>query len=52
MSSTPEIVTIPVPEKPLHKNEQLKSESHFFAATFCAISQIRRREALRKRAAS
>jgi len=26
---TPEIVTIPVPEKPLHKNEQLKSESHF-----------------------
>jgi sulfite reductase (NADPH) hemoprotein beta-component len=29
MSSTPENVTIPVPEKPLHKNEQLKSESNF-----------------------
>jgi sulfite reductase (NADPH) hemoprotein beta-component len=29
MSSTPETVTIPVPEKPLHKNELLKSESNF-----------------------
>jgi sulfite reductase (NADPH) hemoprotein beta-component len=29
MSSTPENVTIPIPEKPLHKNEQLKSESNF-----------------------
>jgi len=29
MSSTPESVTIAVPEKPLHKNEQLKSESNF-----------------------
>ena len=29
MSSTPETVTIAIPEKPLHKNEQLKSESNF-----------------------
>src|SRR4051812_39089410 len=29
MSSTPENVTIPVPEKPLHKNEQLKAESNY-----------------------
>src|SRR5688572_25452548 len=29
MSSTPETVTIAVPEKPLHKNELLKSESNF-----------------------
>ncbi len=29
MSSTPETLTIPVPETPLHKNEQLKSESNF-----------------------
>jgi len=29
MSSTPENVTIPVPEKPLHKNELLKAESNF-----------------------
>ncbi len=29
MSSTPENVTIAVPEKPLHKNEQLKAESNF-----------------------
>jgi sulfite reductase (NADPH) hemoprotein beta-component len=29
MSSTPENVTIPVVEKPLHKNEQLKAESNW-----------------------
>ncbi len=29
MSSTTETITIPVPEKPLHKNEQLKAESHW-----------------------
>lgn len=29
MSSTPENVTIAIPEKPLHKNEQLKAESNF-----------------------
>jgi sulfite reductase (NADPH) hemoprotein beta-component len=29
MSSTPANVTIAVPEKPLHKNEQLKAESNF-----------------------
>lgn len=29
MSSTPETVTIAIPEKPLHKNEQLKAESNF-----------------------
>lgn len=29
MSSTPETVTIPVLEKPLHKNELLKAESNF-----------------------
>jgi sulfite reductase (NADPH) hemoprotein beta-component len=29
MSSTPDIVTIPAPEKPLHKNELLKAESNF-----------------------
>src|SRR5215207_3438919 len=29
MSSTPENVTIAVPEKPLHKNEQIKGESNF-----------------------
>jgi sulfite reductase (NADPH) hemoprotein beta-component len=29
MSSTPENVTIAVPEKPLHKNEQIKGDSNF-----------------------
>src|SRR3954465_2989115 len=29
MSSTPETITLPVPEKPLHKNEQLKSQSNW-----------------------
>ncbi|MEY4940304.1 MAG: hypothetical protein RIQ93_2039 [Verrucomicrobiota bacterium] len=29
MSSSPDHITIPVPEKPLHKNEQLKGESNF-----------------------
>src|SRR5687768_4281161 len=29
MMSTPETVTIAIPEKPLHKNEQLKAESNF-----------------------
>ncbi|MGH7945217.1 MAG: NADPH-dependent assimilatory sulfite reductase hemoprotein subunit [Opitutaceae bacterium] len=29
MSSTPETVTIAIPEKPLHKNEQLKAGSNF-----------------------
>lgn len=29
MSSTPDPVTIPVPEKPLHKNEHLKAGSNF-----------------------
>ncbi len=29
MSSTPETITTAIPEKPLHKNEQLKAESNF-----------------------
>lgn len=29
MSSTPEVITTAIPEKPLHKNEQLKAESNF-----------------------
>jgi sulfite reductase (NADPH) hemoprotein beta-component len=29
MSSTPETITTAIPEKPLHKNEQLKGESNF-----------------------
>jgi sulfite reductase (NADPH) hemoprotein beta-component len=29
MSSTPETITIPIAEKPLHKNEQIKADSDF-----------------------
>ncbi|HUR57356.1 MAG TPA: NADPH-dependent assimilatory sulfite reductase hemoprotein subunit [Opitutaceae bacterium] len=33
MSSTPDIVTLPVEEKPLHKNEQLKAQSNWLRGT-------------------